>query len=217
MAGYAVAPGATNLLALLWTTVGTGLCVASANTINQWMEVPYDAQMSRTRNRPLVRHAISPVRAFSLGIASGVAGVATLGYLVNPIVAVLGGINIILYTSNICSNTWVGAVVGGIPPMMGLGSLHGCLGWWRLAFGFHVISHGISLRYALTLFPICMLAPYIGMTSWIFALDSSLVNALMALGAYRFLEKSWGQDCSGVVFFASLIHLPVLPCPLDAA
>jgi hypothetical protein len=38
MAGYAVAPNVLNLSTLFWTTVGTGLCVASANAINQWIE-----------------------------------------------------------------------------------------------------------------------------------------------------------------------------------
>jgi protoheme IX farnesyltransferase len=55
MAGYAIAPGVSSLSTLLLTTLGTGMCVASANSINQWTEIPYDAQMSRTRNRVLVR------------------------------------------------------------------------------------------------------------------------------------------------------------------
>ncbi len=38
MAGYAVAPGLLELSTLFWTTVGTSLCVASANAINQWIE-----------------------------------------------------------------------------------------------------------------------------------------------------------------------------------
>ena len=38
MAGYAIAPGLLNLSTLLWTTFGTGLCVASANAVNQWIE-----------------------------------------------------------------------------------------------------------------------------------------------------------------------------------
>jgi len=91
--GYAVAPGVVDVPTLLWTTVGTALCSASANrslssssvctipnnltrilfshacnSINQWIEVPYDAQMSRTRNRVLVRGALSPLHGFTFGI-----------------------------------------------------------------------------------------------------------------------------------------------------
>ena len=39
----------------LASTVGVMLVSASANTVNQYLEVPFDSQMARTRNRPLVR------------------------------------------------------------------------------------------------------------------------------------------------------------------
>ncbi|KAJ3127764.1 Protoheme IX farnesyltransferase, mitochondrial [Physocladia obscura] len=126
MAGYAVCPLATSLPTLLATTVGTALCVASANSLNQWIEAPYDAQMNRTRSRVLVTHSISPIHAFSFGIASGIAGFVSLYALVNPITAVLGLANIVLYAGIYTPmkrfsiwNTWVGSLVGAIPPIMG--------------------------------------------------------------------------------------------------
>ncbi|KXN70787.1 protoheme IX farnesyltransferase [Conidiobolus coronatus NRRL 28638] len=126
MAGYAIAPGATNVATLLFTTLGTGLCIASANTFNQWVESPYDAQMARTRTRVLVKHSISPLHAFSVGVLSGGAGVGMLLNYVNPTVAWLGLFNIILYSGIYTpmkryhiANTWVGSVVGAIPPLMG--------------------------------------------------------------------------------------------------
>ncbi|KAJ3057363.1 Protoheme IX farnesyltransferase, mitochondrial [Rhizophlyctis rosea] len=141
MAGFAVAPGAAPVSTLLWTTLGTGLCIASANTINQWIEAPYDAQMARTRTRVLVRHAVSPHHAFAAGTLAGLAGVTTLAAFVNPIVAVLGGANILLYTCvytpmkrTSIANTWAGAVVGAIPPMMGWAASTGGLepGAWLM-------------------------------------------------------------------------------------
>ncbi|KAJ3212946.1 Protoheme IX farnesyltransferase, mitochondrial [Entophlyctis luteolus] len=126
MAGYAVAPMATSLSTLMATTAGTGLCVASANSFNQWMEAPYDAQMRRTKTRVLVTHSISGVHAFTFGVASGIAGVVTLYSLVNPLTAALGLANIALYAGVYTPmkrftiwNTWVGAIVGAIPPVMG--------------------------------------------------------------------------------------------------
>ncbi|KAI9298905.1 protoheme IX farnesyltransferase [Neoconidiobolus thromboides FSU 785] len=142
MCGYAAAPGAAELSTLLYTTVGTGLCISSANSLNQWVEIPYDAQMSRTRNRVLVKHALTPQHAFTFGITSGILGVTTLYQLVNPTVAALGLANIFLYTSVYTPlkrysiiNTWVGAVVGAIPPMMGWAASTGDLGVgsWLLA------------------------------------------------------------------------------------
>ncbi|KAJ1728429.1 Protoheme IX farnesyltransferase, mitochondrial [Coemansia sp. Benny D160-2] len=126
MAGYAVAPGATQVATLLWTGVGTTLCAASANTLNQWIEVPYDAQMSRTRNRPLARHALAPHHALGFGVAAGVVGTSALWVFVNPVAAMLGAANIALYAGAYTAmkrltiaNTWVGSLVGAVPPLIG--------------------------------------------------------------------------------------------------
>ncbi|KAI9650651.1 Protoheme IX farnesyltransferase, mitochondrial [Ciborinia camelliae] len=113
-------------LTLLFLTTGTALCAASANTLNMLYEPKFDAQMSRTRNRPLVRKLISPGGALLFAIASGVVGVGGLYYGVNPTTAFLGALNIGLYAGVYTPlkritvfNTWVGAIVGGIPPLMG--------------------------------------------------------------------------------------------------
>lgn len=39
----------------LFCAIGTGLVSSAANSINQFLEIPFDAQMSRTRNRVLVQ------------------------------------------------------------------------------------------------------------------------------------------------------------------
>jgi len=90
------------------------------------MEPKYDAQMSRTRNRPLVRGLIGKKGALVLAGLTGILGVGSLWFGVNPTVAFLGALNIVLYAGVYTPlkrisvlNTWVGAVVGGIPPLMG--------------------------------------------------------------------------------------------------
>jgi protoheme IX farnesyltransferase len=55
VSGYAMAPAATDLSTLTFCLMGTALTSASANTINQFFEVPFDSQMARTSNRVLVR------------------------------------------------------------------------------------------------------------------------------------------------------------------
>lgn len=55
MAGYALAPAPFDLYTFAMCSLGTGLVSATANTINQFFEVSFDAQMSRTKNRVLVR------------------------------------------------------------------------------------------------------------------------------------------------------------------
>ncbi|PSS15262.1 hypothetical protein M430DRAFT_35963 [Amorphotheca resinae ATCC 22711] len=113
-------------LTLLFLTTGTSLCAASANAFNMLYEPKWDAMMSRTRNRPLVRGLISTRSAALFAIISGLTGVGLLYYGVNPTVSFLGGLNIFLYAGVYTPmkrlsvvNTWVGAIVGGIPPLMG--------------------------------------------------------------------------------------------------
>jgi heme o synthase len=134
MSGVALSPLPASIPVLLSTALGTTLCSAAANTFNQISEVPFDAQMARTRNRPLVRKAISPLHAACFGVAAGVAGPALLLAYTNPLTALLGLGNIVLYSGVYTAlkrrhvvNTWVGAIVGGIPPLMGWAACGGSL------------------------------------------------------------------------------------------
>lgn len=126
MSGVALSPLPATVPILLSTAIGTALCSASANTLNQLQEIPLDAQMTRTRMRPLVRRAITPLHAAAFAAVTGIAGPAILWAMVNPTTAILGLSNIVLYAGvytwmkrRSIANTWVGAVVGGIPPVMG--------------------------------------------------------------------------------------------------
>jgi len=116
----------TSTLTFLYLTAGTFLSASSANTLNMLFEPQYDARMSRTRNRPLVRGLLSLRAAFLFAISTGATGVALLYIGANPTVAALSAFNIFLYAFVYTPlkrlhviNTWVGAIVGGIPPLMG--------------------------------------------------------------------------------------------------
>ncbi|CZR66619.1 related to protoheme IX farnesyltransferase, mitochondrial precursor [Phialocephala subalpina] len=138
-------------LTLLFLTTGTTLCAASANAFNMLYEPKWDAMMSRTRNRPLVRGLISTRGAALFAILAGLGGVTALYYGVNPTVSFLGALNIVLYAGLYTPlkrvsvvNTWVGAIVGGIPPLMGWtaaagqSATHG--DWKELLLGEHNIG-----------------------------------------------------------------------------
>ena len=67
-----------------------------------------------------------PVHALSFATVTGTIGVITLAFGANPLTAGLGVFNWVLYTMFYTpikrmsiSNTWVGSVVGAIPPIMG--------------------------------------------------------------------------------------------------
>lgn len=113
-------------LTLLFLTTGTFLTCASANALNMLFEPEHDAKMSRTRNRPLVRGLISKRGALLFAIFTGITGTAALYAGVNPTTAFLAAVNIGLYAGVYTPlkrisviNTWAGAVVGAIPPLMG--------------------------------------------------------------------------------------------------
>lgn len=116
----------TSTLTLIYLSVGTFLSSASANTLNMLFEPKYDALMSRTRNRPLVRKLVSRRAAVLFALATAVSGLTLLYIGTNPTVTALSASNIFLYGFVYTPmkrlhviNTWVGAIVGGIPPMMG--------------------------------------------------------------------------------------------------
>lgn len=146
LAPAATATPSLSTLTLFFLTSGTALCSASANAFNMLMEPEHDAKMSRTRNRPLVRKLISTRGATIFAVACGVFGTGALYYGVNPTTAFLGFANIVLYAGCYTPlkrmhvlNTWIGAIVGGIPPLMGWTAAAGQCAhdgdWKELLFG----------------------------------------------------------------------------------
>lgn len=161
---YALTPLNATVPQLMFLTLGTGLCSASANAINQGREPEFDKLMQRTVSRPIVRGLLTPGDAYRFAALAGSAGVGILALGVNPTVAVLGGANIVLYGWIYTSlkrrsivNTWVGAIVGAIPPLMGWAASsplsHPCA--WCLAAllyawqfpHFNALSHNIRNEY----------------------------------------------------------------------
>lgn len=154
LSANALADAAPSLspLTLLFLTAGTTLCSAAANSLNMLYEHATDAKMSRTRLRPLVRHLVSPTVALLFALGCAATGTIALWLGVNPTVAGLGFANIVLYAGVYtplkrvsCLNTWVGAVVGGIPPLMGWAaaageSATGDGGWRELLFSFPAMA-----------------------------------------------------------------------------
>ncbi|XP_020291281.1 protoheme IX farnesyltransferase, mitochondrial [Pseudomyrmex gracilis] len=126
MAGYALAPAPFDIYTFAMCFLGTGLVSGTANTINQIFEVPFDAQMKRTKNRTLVCGRLTTVHAAVFATISGVVGLSLLYHQVNSVTAILGAVNVVLYTLVYTpmkrisiANTWIGSVVGAIPPLMG--------------------------------------------------------------------------------------------------
>jgi protoheme IX farnesyltransferase len=106
--------------------VGTALCSFSAAAMNQIYERDRDSMMKRTQKRPMVTGALTVHEAKLAAALWGVGGTTLLIAGTDPVTALLGVSNIGLYAGvytymkpRSVYNTWVGAVVGAIPPVMG--------------------------------------------------------------------------------------------------
>lgn len=116
------------------TLLGTVLVASGAATLNQLIELRYDAQMRRTARRPLVSGRIAPSRALWFGVSLSVFGVVYLALSTNALASLLAALTLLsylfLYTplkriTPLC--TLVGAIPGAAPPLIGWAAARGHL------------------------------------------------------------------------------------------
>jgi len=138
--GFLLAPGRHGPALLAATVVGTALTCCGAMALNEWWEVELDRLMERTRRRPLVTGELSERQGLGTGVALVVLGLLLLVVAVNPLTALVGvsivALYVLVYTplktrSSLC--TLVGAVCGGLPPLMGWTAATGRIGFGGLA------------------------------------------------------------------------------------
>jgi len=110
---------------LFLLAIGGYCMVGASNVFNQIIEVKLDAQMDRTKNRPLPSGRISKQNGFILGAVLTILGLIIL-YNVNPKTAMFSAISIFMYVSLYTPlktvtplSVFVGAFPGAIPFMLG--------------------------------------------------------------------------------------------------
>jgi heme o synthase len=121
------APGLPPLGALVWGTLGIALSSASAAALNHVLDRRFDAQMARTRSRPLPRGKLTERQALVFAAILGFASMAILGFLVNLLTAVLTFFSLIgyavIYTVWLkhatSQNIVIGGAAGAAPPVLG--------------------------------------------------------------------------------------------------
>ncbi|XP_015365650.1 PREDICTED: protoheme IX farnesyltransferase, mitochondrial [Diuraphis noxia] len=218
MAGYAMAPAPFDLVTFMLCSAGTGMVSGAANSINQYHEVPFDAQMSRTKNRVLVRGILTPIHALTFAAVSGSLGLVTLYYGVNPVTAALGAANLFLYTSIYTPmkrlsilNTWIGSVVGAIPPLMG----------WAGCTGGVIDSGGLLLAGLLYAWQF----PHFNALSWNLRPDYSRAGyrmmsvtnpGLCRRTALRYTIGIFGLCCAAPLCELTNIYFSIAVSPLNA-
>jgi protoheme IX farnesyltransferase len=120
-----LAPGEVLPGRALWLILGTALIVGSANTLNMWLERDIDCLMVRTRNRPLPQHRLAARTALVFGALQGALSLPALA-MVNLVTAALGLVALLMYVGVYTPMkqrshwaTWVGAIPGALPALMG--------------------------------------------------------------------------------------------------
>jgi protoheme IX farnesyltransferase len=120
-------PGMPPLDALLFGNLGVGLAAASAAVINHVLDERIDAQMSRTKRRPLPTGKMSARAALAFAAALCVLSMTILVWLVNPLTAWLTFASLIgyavIYTVWLkratSQNIVIGGAAGAAPPVLG--------------------------------------------------------------------------------------------------
>jgi protoheme IX farnesyltransferase len=122
------------VLLLLQTLAGTLLVAGGTATLNQYVERRFDAQMRRTKRRPLAAGRIEPAHALWFGIALSVSGIIHLAAAVNSLASLIALLTLLsyllLYTplkrkTPLC--TLAGAFPGAAPALIGCTAASGTL------------------------------------------------------------------------------------------
>ena len=132
---FLAAAGSVNYGVLLSALAGAALIGAGANSLNQFLERDIDAKMRRTENRPLPSQKLGATAVLVFGLAAAVAGLIQLVITVNALTAFLAAATLASYVALYTPlkrvthlNTFVGAIPGALPSVMGWTAAGGRLG-----------------------------------------------------------------------------------------
>ncbi|HEY7377549.1 MAG TPA: heme o synthase, partial [Steroidobacteraceae bacterium] len=111
----------------IYAVLGIWLAAASAAAINHVLDRRIDAEMARTRRRPIPTGHVSEVNALLFAFALGLASMLILALLVNPLTAMLTFASLIGYS--VIYTLWlkratpqnivIGGAAGAAPPVLG--------------------------------------------------------------------------------------------------
>ena len=120
------------ILSLLFIAIGAG----ASGALNMWWDADIDAQMRRTRNRPIPNGQVTPRAALVFGLALSVLSVAALWAVSNALAAGLLAFTIFFYAviysmilkRRTPQNIVIGGAAGAFPPMIGWAAATGSVG-----------------------------------------------------------------------------------------
>jgi protoheme IX farnesyltransferase len=126
-------PGMVPWDVLIFASVGIGLAAAAGAVVNHVLDQRIDAQMARTRNRPLPTGRIHERDALAFALGLALVGLGVLAVLVNALTAVLTFASLIgyavIYTVYLKratpQNIVIGGAAGAAPPVLGWAAVTG--------------------------------------------------------------------------------------------
>ena len=135
------AHGHPRSVAVLAVLIGGTLAAGGAHAINCWFDRDIDAEMSRTRRRPLPAGRIPPWHALAIGVGLNVIAFAVLWAGANLLAAALAlaGTLIYVFVYTIWlkrytpQNIVIGGAAGAVPPLVGWAAATGHLDATALA------------------------------------------------------------------------------------
>jgi len=135
------AHGWPKAMAVLAVILGGTLAAGGAHAVNCWFDRDIDAEMARTRRRPLPSGRIPAWHALVLGVALNVAAFAVLASLANLAAALLALSGTLIYVfvytiwlkRTTPQNIVIGGAAGAIPPLVGWSAVTGGLDLTALA------------------------------------------------------------------------------------
>jgi heme o synthase len=136
------AHGHPKLGPVLAVLVGGSLAAGGGHAINCWFDRDIDAEMSRTRRRPLPDGRIPPVHAVVMGVVMNIAAFAVLWAWANLLAASLALAGTLIYVfvytiwlkRSTPHNIVIGGAAGAVPPLVGWAAATGGLDATALAF-----------------------------------------------------------------------------------
>ena len=134
-AGFMLASrGHINIMTGIAMVLGLSLVIASACTINNYLDRDIDAEMDRTRRRALVSGVISGKAALVFAIVLAILGLLLLAGFTTWCAATIALFGLITYTAvytpskrKTAYSTIIGSIPGAVPPVVGYTAVTGRL------------------------------------------------------------------------------------------
>jgi len=134
VAGLYLGADEISITLLVSCIAGTMLVAAGGNALNMYIEREHDRRMPRTERRPLPTGRLLPRQVLWFGVICVVVGLVILWLQTNAIATAICALIALTYVAiytplkRVTSlNTLVGAIPGGLPPLVGYTASHGAL------------------------------------------------------------------------------------------